>query len=83
MCLISSEFFFPQNIIRRSDVSNACIFVEYHLVPFNSNQYSTDFNKTSYFEFHENFLSPSHTEVINTKDFQILKNQSMWKQKKL
>jgi len=80
MCFISYEFF-SQSIARRSEVSNACIFVECRFVRFDSNQNSTNFNKTPHFEFNETFLSGSHTKVIDAMHFQILKNHSMWKQK--
>jgi len=77
-----SFFFLSQNIACRSEVSKACNFVECHFVRCDSNQNATNFNIISYFEIHQNFLSGSHTEVIDAMHFQILKNQSMWKQKK-
>jgi len=81
MCFISSEFFSPQNIARRSEVSNAYIFVECHFVRFDSNQNSTDFNRTPYFEFHQTFLRGFHTEIIDAMHFRILKKQNMWKKR--
>ena len=81
MCALFPPIFFSQNIASRSDVSKACNFVDCHFVRFDSNQNATNFITTPHFEFHQNFLSTSRSEVIGAMHFQILKNQSMFKQK--
>jgi hypothetical protein len=83
ICVLFRLSIFSQNIARRSAVSNACTFVEYHFVQFDSNQNSINFNIILYFEFNENVWIGSYTELLNARHFQILKYHTISKQKKI
>lgn len=73
MCFIFCEqFIFFLNNARGSELSKARIFVECHFVRFDSNQNSANCSITPNFEFHETFISSSHTEEIDALHFQIL-----------
>lgn len=59
-----------------------CLFVEFHFLRLDSNQNSTDINRTPNFEFHENVIRSFHTEERDVLHFSHLKESEYVETKK-